>query len=372
MVESLQEDHSLRPRSTTTPTTMTEVAQTIIRITTPRRVFKDNKSSNSIITVAVFPDGHRMVTGSLDKMLCLWNLKDGVVLKKMEGHRSRVEAVALSRDGKSIASGDLGGELIGWDGDTGDSLTQPIKVHSEKITSLDFSPDGAVLATVSWDKTIEMWSTKTWHVHGNPIDSGEKIFCVRYAPSGELLAIATANDIQVWNPHKTSRECVAKFRAVDISAWHISLAWTPDGTRIFSGGSRSDSVIREWDTSTWQQIGDTWRDHTDYISALAVNSTGTLVASASLDTHVRLWRLSDRRTIAIFKASDHMYSVTFSMDGKHILCGGRGTSITELAVPEDALLEDTPREQISDDPLSKEDEQAPSKACSTFDSWGAI
>jgi len=299
-----------------------------------------------------------MVTGSQDKTLRLWDLKDGVVLKKMMGHHGRVEVVAVSGDGKSIASGDFNGELIAWHGDTGESqLTQAIKVHSDKLTSLDFSPDGKVLATVSWDKTIEFLSTTTWDVEGNPINTGERIFCVRYSPSGEVLAVATANDIQIWNPCSTvpssssssGGECIAKFRAVDISAWHVSLAWTPDGTRLFSAGSRSDPIIREWDTSTWKQVGDVWRDHhADYICALAVNSTGTLVASASWDNLVRLWRLSDRRTIAIIKAPDQINGVTFSVDNKYILCAGKDADVTEWAVPEVALLEDTHKEQPSD------------------------
>ena len=59
----------------------------------------------------------------------------------MEGHRDTVWAVAISGDGKIIASGDRDGEYIAWDGDTGNSLTRTIKAHSDKIGSLDFSPD---------------------------------------------------------------------------------------------------------------------------------------------------------------------------------------------------------------------------------------
>ena len=43
-----------------------------------------------------------------------------MVMKKLEGHGASVMAVAVSGDGKLIASGDDNGELIAWDGDTGD------------------------------------------------------------------------------------------------------------------------------------------------------------------------------------------------------------------------------------------------------------
>jgi WD40 repeat protein len=129
------------------------------------------------------------------------------------------------------------------------------------------------------------------------------------------------------------------------SPWAYSLAWTPDGTRIFSGGTNSDPNVREWDASTWKQIGDHWSGHTDYIYAVAINTAGTLVASACQDNHVRLWRLSDRRTIAIFK-DPYVYCATFSMDGKHIFSGGMTMMIKEWDVPEDALPENTHKEEV--------------------------
>jgi len=62
-----------------------------------------------------------MVMGSYDKMLRLWDLKNGVMSKEMEGHRGGVVAVVVSGDGRLMASGDDTGELIAWDGDTTES-----------------------------------------------------------------------------------------------------------------------------------------------------------------------------------------------------------------------------------------------------------
>jgi len=298
-----------------------------IQITTLLREFKGHESG--VKAVAVFPDRRRMVTGSDDKTLRLWDLTTGVVLKKMKGHRSRVWRLAVSRDGQLIASGDTGGYLIVWHGETGKSLTQPIKAHSDWIYSLDFTPDGTVLATGSADKTTKLWSTKTWELQGNPIECGDYVLCVRYSPSGKLMAIATDNNIQIYDTD--TRECVASFKAHTES--NFSLAWTPDGTRLLTSGNNSDPTIREWDVLTWQQVGDPWTGHTGYISSLTVNPAGTLIASASDDHHIRLWRLSDRRTVATFKHSSSPECVTFSVDGKHILSGGEDKMISEWALP---------------------------------------
>jgi WD40 repeat protein len=301
----------------------------LIPITTPLREFKDHEEC--IMAVAVFRDERRMVTGSLDKTLRLWDLKTGVVLKKMEGHNKGVSRLAVTRDGQLIASGDENGEVIIWNGETGESLTQPIKAHFGWIYSLDFSPDGKVLATGSYDGMTKMWNTKTQELQGNPIECGSHVNCVRYSPSGELLAVATNQNVQIYNPGR--RECVATFKAH--TSWNSTLAWTPDGTRLLTGGDITDPTLREWDTLTWQQVGDPLAGHTNYIHAIVVNPNGTLVASASFDNHVCLWRLSDRRTIATFKHSSLTICATFSVDGKHILSGGQDKTISEWTIPND-------------------------------------
>ncbi|KAG1896237.1 WD40-repeat-containing domain protein [Suillus fuscotomentosus] len=276
--------------------------------------------------VAVFPDKRRMITGS-SNTLRLWDLETGVVLKMMEGHNSAVHALAISRDGQIIASGDDDGKVIAWHGETGESITQPMKIHPEPISSLDFSPDGMVLATASnsSDRAVKFWCTKTWQMQGDPMECGYNIVGIRYSPSSELLAIATHSSIQIYNPG--TRECVASLTGrrltrheSDTQTRNTSLAWTPDGTRLLSGAG---NYILEWDTSTWQQVGHRWEGHTNTITAIAIHPTGTLVASASNDKHVRLWRLSDQRTVAVFHHSLtlRVNCVTFSVDGKHILSG---------------------------------------------------
>lgn len=158
------------------------------------------------------PMDERMVTGSYDKTLRLWDLNTGVMLKKMEGHCEAVLTTTLSRDGQLIASGDDEGVLIAWNGETGESLIQPMKAHPRPLTSLDFSPDGSILASGSWDFTTKFWSTKTWEQQENAIEvDGNYIHCIRYSPSGELLVIATSDKITIYN--SSTRERITSFKA---------------------------------------------------------------------------------------------------------------------------------------------------------------
>ncbi|KAG2052908.1 WD40 repeat-like protein [Suillus hirtellus] len=443
--------------------------------TTPVQEFEGHHGSVS--SVGVLPDQRRMVTGSEDKILRLWDIKRGVILKKMERHSVVILVLVISRDGKVIASGGKNGELIVWDGDTGEPLTGVIKSHTDWIPSLDFSPNdkilasgshdetvrlwntktwqlegliecdasnhsrgiraialnsngtliafasednhvrlwrlsdrqkiavlkhsnevhcvtfstdgrhifsggadnkilkwqildeiyklakkdqkapghwhfgmismdfspsGAVLATASMDQKAKLWDTKTWQLQGRPITCHDRVFCVRYSPSGERLAIATASIIEIYHPG--TRHRVAKFSSH--GSYNCSLTWTPDGTGLLSSGNYEDPTIREWDASTWEQVGDAWMGHTNDVNVIAIHPAGTLVASASDDKQVRLWRLSDGHTISIFQHSDRVCCVTFSVDGEHILSGGDDEKISEWAVPKDASSKDAPKSKV--------------------------
>ena len=305
-----------------------EAAHPIVRSSIPVRKFDD---LGEVTAVAVFPDRRRMATSSSDGMLRIRDLKNGVLLKELEGHGDVMGDIAISRDGQLIASSDREGYVVAWHGDTGKALTPPFQAHPN-ICSLDFSPDGAILATGSLDYMVNLWNAETWKLQGTPMNCKDEVHCVRYSPFGKLLAIATNYYIQVWDSDQRTR--IARFGQGPT----VSLAWTPDGTRLLSG-DRNNSSIREWDSSTWMKVGNIWKGCTSDTWCFAVNPSGTVVASPTTDSRVRLWRLSDRRTIAIFQHSGFPCCVTFSMDGKHILAGGKDKRISEWEVPEHAWPE---------------------------------
>jgi WD40 repeat protein len=150
--------------------------------------------------------------------------------------------------------------------------------------------------------------------------------------SGELLVIA-ANEKKLQFRHQETRHVIQASASSLQGSQIIQLVTRVDarcGTRLLTGGNR----VREWDATTWKQVGDPWTGHTDHINAIAIHPAGTLVASTSSDSHTRLWQLSDRQTIAVFKHSLTNSCVTFSMDGNHIFSGGSDKMIPEWTVPQ--------------------------------------
>ncbi|KAG2360095.1 quinon protein alcohol dehydrogenase-like superfamily [Suillus spraguei] len=319
----------------------------LIPNTTPIRTFEDH--GDRVIAVAALHDERMVTTGSYDGVLRLWDLRTGLVLKKMKEHRSRVRALAVSPDRKWIASGDENGVLVAWDGKTGEPLNQLInKVHNGWISSLDFSPNSKVLVSGSSDTTVKLWSTSTWHYweaqHSH--NCGGIVHCVRYSPR-----IGTHHYDDQLDHGCDYSYCYCSSPIMLITTIHelfnYSLAWTLDGTRLLSGGcNRDDPTIREWCTTTWKQVSDPWKGHFKNIHAISLNSSGTLLASASQDNRVRIWRLSDRQTIAIFKHSVAVNCVTFSADNNHVLSGGVDKQISQWPISEDTLPKGGPKDGL--------------------------
>ena len=86
----------------------------------------------------------------------------------LRAHGDSVDNVALSRDGKMLASVDSDGTVILWD--TQSRLGEPLRGHEFGVHSVAFSPDGRILASGSsdaragtvilWDVDIESWKER--------------------------------------------------------------------------------------------------------------------------------------------------------------------------------------------------------------------
>ncbi|KIK43422.1 hypothetical protein CY34DRAFT_803846 [Suillus luteus UH-Slu-Lm8-n1] len=319
----------------------------------PVKTFEDHK--DSIFSFATFPDGKRIATASADKTIRIWRLEDGAEMMKWVV-KQFIWVLVLLEDGKQVVSAEgeppdgideddfhfdpnevLDSQLWVRDVESGRVVAGPLEGHTSAVTTLDISPDGKMMVSGSYDRTVILWDTSTWQRKGRPILCGSIIFCIQFSPTGQL-GVATEDDIQIWDLDR--RERLAQFKGHDdFNAMNFQLTWTRDDAYLISAGTSNDPVIRSWDTSTWKQAGDPWIGHDKDrdINHLILNPAGTLLASASDDCTVRLWRFHTGTEVAQFKHSDPVLHVAFSVDGRSISSGGREGKISQWEIPEDVL-----------------------------------
>ena len=89
--------------------------------------------------MAFSPDGKRIVTGSQDRTVKVWDAATGQELLSLKGHTSCVTSVAFSPDGKRIVSGSQDKTVKVWDAATGQEILS-LKGHTGQVTSVAFSP----------------------------------------------------------------------------------------------------------------------------------------------------------------------------------------------------------------------------------------
>jgi hypothetical protein len=170
---------------------------------------------------------------------------------------------------------------------------------------------------------VKFWCTNTWKEKEDAILLDAVVHCVRYSSSGEYLAIATENNICIYNPATRQRNETLKGH----SGGTFALTWTLQGY-LLSGGGRRDPTIRVWDAWNWNEI-DTFRGHTDKISAIAINESSTIITSTSCDGSIRLWPSPDQSKI--LEVSVGAFCVTF-------FSGGDDRKISQWVLPSTGLV----------------------------------
>jgi len=111
------------------------------------------------LSVAYSPDGSRIVSGSSDKTLRIWDAQTGAPLgEPLTGHKGNVLSVAYSPDGRRIVSGSSDRTLRVWDVQTGVQIGEPLTGHEGDVRSVAFSPDGRRIVSGSSDNTLRLWN----------------------------------------------------------------------------------------------------------------------------------------------------------------------------------------------------------------------
>lgn len=309
--------------------------------------------TSRIFAVAVSPDGNTLATGcSADHDTVLWNIGDPahpVRLGTLTGPGSWVNAVAFSPDGRTVAAGSSDGQLWLYDLATRQAMAQ--LPHPQPVTGVGFLKDGSPV-TVTVDDGI----ARRWWLPG-PIINGAKdaVFGAMFDRSGTRLGVSPgANDdtLTVWDtsnihhPVKMGPPLTGGTGGTGGQRYSGAGALTPDGKTFIAGDV--DGTVQLWNIADPEhpvKIGPNRSAAGELIESVAVGSRGDMVATASDDGTVHLFRISSSddltslATIATPGASN-VYQAVFDPDERLLVAASEDHSayVYDISQPAKPVL----------------------------------
>jgi WD40 repeat protein len=227
----------------------------------------------------------------------------GVLVKHLLLADDEVTCLALSGDGKKLASGGCDRTVNVWDLSAGAAeakLEQSFENHADWVYGVAFAPDGKHLFTCSRDKTAKVWDLAAKETVVTFPDHQAGLNGVAVKSDGKQgFSVGDDNQLRAWN---ATGEQAGKQVKVFGNHGKMILKLTAHPTKPLLATAGADYLVKLWNPDTGANLK-TLTGHTDWVFAVAISPDASLVASGAYNGEVKVWKVADGGVVKSFIAS---------------------------------------------------------------------
>lgn len=313
--------------------------------------------------VTVSPDGKTIAAGSINGEIRLWDAESGNLRYVYRGHRGPVRSIAFSPDGNTLASGGedtyvrlwstnqavimgtseaspMSAPLSPWastnrvthpfadpvlqgDGSSshsaefGTPFCRILRGHSHRVLSIDFHPNGNMLASSSLDQTVRLWDVMSGETRAVLHEHEQPVWSISFSVDGKILASGDATGlIYLWDSQRAELQRVLNGHVAMIHA----LTFDPKGRWLAS--SSHDAKIIIWDLQSGS-IHKTLEPSQDGMTGVAFSPDGSIFATSGDDQMVYVINTETWRILYPLRLHDDAVTdIVFSPNGQTLISAG--------------------------------------------------
>ena len=294
-------------------------------------------AKRKLLHTVSFPDGppkpvrlhpHEPILAGVgaDGQLSILNYRTGEVLERLTSPLASgvVNHLAFSLDGETLVvgarnSGELG--AFRFDPQRGAPRRE---VHHGLWFTADADPRGELLATtVRGDPTILLWDAQTGENRGKITGHEGDVADLEFSPDGALLASAsTDRSVRLWDPRSSALKAILLGHERGVQR----VAFSRDGTLIATASD--DATVKLWELSSGRELR-VFVGHGREVGGIAFSPDGTELATSSLDHTVKLWDVKSGtlKATPITGLMQNFHDLAYHPSGKWLASAGADNAL---------------------------------------------